>query len=58
MTRSSPLEIKCAICGKPVDLQTAKTNEIGKAVHDECYVLREALKRASQPIQTRRFINR
>ena len=45
----SSLEIKCAICGKTVDLKTAKTNEVGKAVHEQCYVLRESLRSATQP---------
>jgi len=29
----------CDLCGQPVDLRTAKTDEDGKAVHDECYLL-------------------
>jgi hypothetical protein len=33
----SPL---CSICDKPVPLETCKTNEAGKAVHGECYVLK------------------
>ena len=28
----------CAICNEPVELETAKTDEDGKAVHEECYV--------------------
>jgi len=28
----------CSICGKCVPLQTSKTDENGKAVHEECYV--------------------
>jgi hypothetical protein len=27
-------EFNCAVCKKPVDLRTAKTNERGKAVHE------------------------
>jgi hypothetical protein len=27
----------CWVCGKPVDLQTTKTDDRGKAVHEECY---------------------
>lgn len=26
----------CAICGKPADLRTCKTDEYGRAVHDQC----------------------
>jgi hypothetical protein len=28
----------CAICGDPVELEKCKTNEFGKAVHQNCYV--------------------
>lgn len=28
----------CSICGEPVNLQTAKSDGDGKAVHEECYV--------------------
>jgi hypothetical protein len=28
----------CSICNEPVDLKTAKTDEDGKSVHEECYV--------------------
>lgn len=28
----------CSICGEPVNLQTAKCDENGNALHEECYV--------------------
>jgi len=28
----------CLICNRPVSLETAKTNEDGYAVHEECYL--------------------
>ena len=28
----------CAICRKPVILETAKTDDDGQAIHEECYV--------------------
>jgi hypothetical protein len=28
----------CAICGKPVPLETSKTDERGRAVHEVCYL--------------------
>jgi hypothetical protein len=31
---------KCSICNEPVELETGKTDEDGKAVHEDCYVLR------------------
>src|SRR5258708_32898503 len=39
----------CSICNEPVELETKKTNELGKAVHEECYVLHLQLIRASTP---------
>ena len=29
---------RCSICNEPVELETAKTDEDGKAVHEDCYV--------------------
>lgn len=29
----------CSICNKPVDLTIAKTDDNGKAVHAQCYVM-------------------
>lgn len=31
-------EIDCTVCGDPVPLEDCKTDEHGKAVHEECYV--------------------
>jgi hypothetical protein len=42
-------EFNCSICNKPVDLKTCKTDEGGRAVHEDCYVLREVLKTALIP---------
>ena len=30
----------CAICGQPVPLETAKADEDGRSVHEQCYVLK------------------
>lgn len=38
---------RCILCGNPVLLGNSKTDENGKAVHDECYLLRMRLKRAT-----------
>lgn len=40
----------CFICGKPILLEIAKTNEYGRAVHEECYVLRTQLEQATTPV--------
>jgi len=29
--------VHCAICGKIVDLKLCKTDEEGRAVHEDCY---------------------
>ena len=30
----------CSVCNEPVELKTSKTDEKGKAVHEECYVVK------------------
>jgi len=40
--------INCSICNKPVDLKTTKTDDEGQAVHEECYVLQQALNSATR----------
>ena len=47
-TRPMPLPA-CSICDKPVQLETSKTDENGKAVHGECYVLKVKLMLATTP---------
>ena len=42
----SNLELHCLICHKPVQLENAKTDERGKAVHEECYALKLESERA------------
>jgi hypothetical protein len=37
-------EINCSTCHKPVALEIAKTDEIGQAVHEECYFLKLGIK--------------
>ena len=39
----------CAICHKPVKLETSKTNELGQAVHEGCYLLRVSSEKATSP---------
>jgi hypothetical protein len=41
-----PFEILCAICDLPINLQTATTDDEGKTVHSDCYIL---LLKASTP---------
>ena len=35
---ASQLGIVCCICAGPLALETSKTDERGKAVHEDCYV--------------------
>jgi len=39
--------LRCSLCQKPVPLESSKTDENGKAVHEECYALRWRLKQAT-----------
>jgi hypothetical protein len=39
----------CAICHKPVKLETSKTNEFGQAVHEACYLLSVSSEKATSP---------
>ena len=39
MNRATQPQINCSICNTPVDLETAKTDDNGKAVHAECYII-------------------
>ncbi len=41
------ISIVCELCKKPVLLEKARINELGKAVHEQCYV--RAI-RASKPM--------
>lgn len=38
----------CRICGKPVSVETAKTDSGGMAMHEACYALKMKLEHASQ----------
>ena len=38
----------CPICERAVSLETANTDETGRAIHEECYLLKLTLKRASE----------
>ncbi len=39
----------CAICNEPVELETSKTDENGKAVHEDCYARKIRLKEITPP---------
>jgi hypothetical protein len=35
---ASQQNLACCVCTRPIPLETSKTDEHGKAVHEECYV--------------------
>ena len=59
----------CSICKEPVELETAKTDECGRAIHENCYVLKlvasenagpavfskQAVRQALNPVPKLRF---
>jgi hypothetical protein len=40
---------RCGICELPVSLEAAKTDEYGRAIHEECYARKMGLKAATSP---------
>ncbi|HEV2399378.1 MAG TPA: hypothetical protein VGS27_20695 [Candidatus Sulfotelmatobacter sp.] len=44
--KSSPL--LCRVCGKPVPVETANTDDGGNAIHEDCYVLKLKLEQAGK----------
>jgi hypothetical protein len=43
----------CLICNAPVLLETAKTDERGNAIHEECYLLKVRLQRETSLTEAR-----
>jgi hypothetical protein len=41
--------VLCSICEKPVSLESAKADEYGRTIHEECYTLKMKLKWATTP---------
>jgi hypothetical protein len=44
----------CSICNKPVEPDIAVTDQDGKPVHEECYVLKLRQEDAKKPPETKR----
>ena len=53
MAQAVDPEFNCAICNKPVNLRTTKTNEYGKTVHERCSARKQALIRAALAVTLR-----
>jgi hypothetical protein len=43
----------CHLCNESVNLQTAKSDENGKAVHEECYIQKTLLQKLGSPSNDR-----
>ena len=43
----------CFICARPIALETSKTDECGKAVHEDCYVRKTISIRMTSPVHPR-----
>jgi hypothetical protein len=41
--------VLCSICEKPVSLESAKADEYGRTIHEDCYALKMKLKQATTP---------
>ena len=39
----------CSICENAVSIESAKADEYGRAIHEECYALKIKLKQATMP---------
>ena len=37
----------CGVCGQPVKVETMRTDEFGRPVHEQCYILKVKLHRAT-----------
>jgi hypothetical protein len=37
----------CPVCGRPVPLEAARVDENGRAMHEDCYLLKLQLKHAT-----------
>lgn len=44
-----PVPPTCPICNEPVELETSKTDEHGRAIHEECYLLKILPRTAGKP---------
>jgi hypothetical protein len=39
----------CGVRNRPVKLETSRSDELGRAIHEGCYLLKVGLKRATTP---------
>jgi hypothetical protein len=51
---TSQRSVGCSICAAPVPLETSRTDEDGKAVHEDCYVRKTISRfRLASPVHPR-----
>jgi hypothetical protein len=55
MQLSEP-KLNCSICDKPVTLEAATTDEVGRAAHKECYLLKLGIKPDSNYVQASKSV--
>jgi hypothetical protein len=46
---SNPLNVVCIVCGLSVNLETAKTDDQGKPIHEDCHT-RQILQSPRKPV--------
>jgi hypothetical protein len=42
----------CSLCNKPVKLEASKIEELGKTIHEGCYLLKVGLRRTTPVAST------
>lgn len=42
-------ELSCAVCKEPVNLEESKTDEHGRAIHENCYILTVKNRKDARP---------
>jgi hypothetical protein len=55
--RDTPKELDylpCSICGNPVRVEISNTDELGNAVHEECYIVKVRRRTEQLPAHTPR----
>src|SRR5260370_12334405 len=50
VTKPTPTPL-CSICGKPVELETSKTDSNAEAVHEECYARKIESRKPPNPFR-------
>jgi hypothetical protein len=43
--------VLCQLCQQPVLLENARINEVGRAVHEECYVQAIRIPKQNKPVE-------